>query len=721
MASSWKPSIFSSRSVRPSPAASEAASTPAAPAPAGAAASPGATIAGRPPVGTTPGAAGGARPAAPRRGPLPSLAELGAFDGVASAPSAKRSGRLTPEDLKRLAVPPPERAKPPPSGKPTEPLARPREGRSWHADTPFETVQTPEGVLLKKEAEARAQAQAQAQAAPPAEAGAARKTVPAVNVAWADLNAAVEAGWIRPEAAHALWARWLARKPLTRIEDDGAPLPPLPPLPPLAAAPESAPVPAAAQPEVEDRAAGPAPASDAAPMTDPPLAAAQPAPTAERLAEAPEPGAQASASDTDSQQTSESATASDRADESASAAEPRDAGVEPEVVEAERAPPPSPSPDGPSSAPEVLEVEVLEPLEDAKARQAAERAAQPAPVIQVTDVIQALPEKPQKAPQAAPGWMMGQVVLALLAAVVTAVSVGLGHALFGPWGAALAAAFWTVVVWRKTSGFQASGQGLRAVLGAHLVLPLLALTVWQVQEAAGWWPPARPLDLFADAPLDTLTRAAPAMRLDWRWLALSGVPLIAAVVWLMRLRQPVMLGAVTALLWMVTFQAVAGVLQALGLAFHGMTVFMLLLGVLTLLAAFYIDLKSRGAGVADFARWPYLCGAVLLGAGWLSLSVVPGPLVLLRYAGWLVFVVWALSLARPSLVALALAMAGFEAAFVVAKALGSDMAGIALWLAWLVITGLTLVWMLPRAERWAPRWQFWMPRAWREALARPVT
>ena len=38
------------------------------------------------------------------------------------------------------------------------------------------------------------------------------------------------------------------------------------------------------------------------------------------------------------------------------------------------------------------------------------------------------------------------------------------------------------------------------------------------------------------------------MRLDWRWLALSGVPLIAAVVWLMRLRRPVMLGAVTALL-----------------------------------------------------------------------------------------------------------------------------------------------------------------------------
>jgi hypothetical protein len=32
----------------------------------------------------------------------------------------------------------------------------------------------------------------------------ARKTVPAFNVAWADLDAAVQAGWIREEAARAL-------------------------------------------------------------------------------------------------------------------------------------------------------------------------------------------------------------------------------------------------------------------------------------------------------------------------------------------------------------------------------------------------------------------------------------------------------------------------------------------------------------------------------------
>lgn len=365
-------------------------------------------------------------------------------------------------------------------------------------------------------------------------------------------------------------------------------------------------------------------------------------------------------------------------------------------------------------------MEVLEPLEESNARRAAEKAAQPAPVIQVTDVIQALPEKGPQAPAAAPGWVVGQCLIALLAAVLTAVSVGLGHVLFGPGGAALAALFWTVAVWRKTSSFQASGQSVRALLGAHLVLPLLALTVWQVQELAGWWPAARPMDLFADAPLDTLARAAPGLQLDWRWLALAGIPLVAAVIWLIRLRRPLMLGAVTALLWVVTFQAVAGVLQALGLAFHGMTVFMLLLGGLTLLGGMYIDLKSRAAGVADFARWPYWCGAVLLGVGWLSLSVVPGPLVALRYAGWLLFLALSLSLARPSLVALAVALAGVELAITLARMLGSDLIGVAVWLAWLGLTAGLLVWMLPRARAWARRWQFWMPRAWREALARPA-
>jgi hypothetical protein len=371
----------------------------------------------------------------------------------------------------------------------------------------------------------------------------------------------------------------------------------------------------------------------------------------------------------------------------------------------------------PPEQPEVIDVEVLEPLAEAEARRAAERAARPPPIIQVTDVIHAQPQK--AAPLPPPRWVVGQTLIAVLAGAVAAVSAGMGHVLFGPVGACVAALFWTVVVWRKTARFEAEGQGVRALLGAHLVLPLLALAVWQLQEAAGWWPPAKPLDMFADPPLDTLARAAPGLRLDWRWMALAGVPLAAAVYWLIRLRRPAMLAVVITLLWLVTFQAVAGVLQAMGLAFHGMTVFMLLLGGMTLLGGLYIDLKARPAGLADFARWPYLCGAALLGAGWLSLSVVPGPLALARYAAWLFFLVASLSVSRPSLVALALAIAGLEVALAVGAMAGSSLVTGGVWLVWLTLVAGLLVWMLPRAHGWSRRWQFWMPRAWREALAQP--
>jgi hypothetical protein len=443
MASSWKPSIFSSRPARSSPPTAE-------PADAGA----GGDAAGTAPAASGSGTSGAPKPAAPRRGPLPSLAELGAFDGVSPAPAPRRSGRLTQEDLRRLAVPEGARARPVPPGKPEEPLARPKTGRSWHADTPFETVQTAEGVLLRKEAEAKARAQAQADAEaqafaqakertlaaarqaetarraqdldrseqaarragpltplaaqpqppglPPAprglqgprgelqevpdqpsqdqlgasasplgpvaetdggqaEPGAVRKTVPAVNVAWADLHAAVQAGWIRPEAAHALWARWLARKPLTHVEDDGAPLPPLPPLPPQAAAQTPGPVGMAA--DVGDRGAD-APG-------EPPSEAPGDAP-ADVLAATP-PGVPPE--------------------------EPEPWPADEEIAEpakAEEPVRPAPKP------PEAVEVEVLEPLEHAHARRAAERAAQPAPVIQVTDVIEA---RPEKAPPP-PAWAM---------------------------------------------------------------------------------------------------------------------------------------------------------------------------------------------------------------------------------------------------------------------------------------------------------------------------
>lgn len=305
---------------------------------------------------------------------------------------------------------------------------------------------------------------------------------------------------------------------------------------------------------------------------------------------------------------------------------------------------------------------------------------------------------------------------ALLAAVAAALCIGVGSVVFGPWGGGLAALAWSALVWQRTAHWHRERRDAAALWGAHLVLPLLAAALWQFQVALGWWPAARPLDLFADAP--TLAGAAQQpIRLDGRLMGLFLLPLLAAFYWLVRLRQGALLASVMLLLWGVAFQAVAGVLSSLGLAFHGMTTFSLLLGVLTLAAAFYIDLRVRRDRAEDYARWPYLGGALLLGVGWVSLAVLPSWVLLPRYAAWLVFLAWALSLQRVGVVAIALALAGFELAWALARVSGSGLVGIVTWVLWLAAVGGVAAFLMPRREAWSAPLRWWMPARWRAGYA----
>lgn len=468
-------------------------------------------------------------------------------------------------------------------------------------------------------------------------AASAARVVPGVTVGWADLHAAVAAGWIKPEAAHALWARWLARKPLTHIEagpDDPA-------------GPDEMPGPAGTP------AAGEAPPGHA--TVDPP--AREAAPGASR----PAPGADGAR-----------AHATRASDEAAAAAE------------------------------------VLEPLPLPQARRASERASTNRRV-EVVDVIEVPSLTPAGSRVDAP--MALHFFTALLAACLAALCVGAGSVLFGPWGAAAAALGWALLVWHRTARLHRQGREAAALWGAHLVLPLLAAALWQAQVALGWWPLDRPLDLFADLPVAAVPPSQ--ARLDGRLLALCLLPLVASLYWLVRLRQAALLAVVTLLLWGVAFQAVAGVLQSLGLAFHGMSTFALLLGGLTLAAALYIDLRVRRERAPDFARWPYLGGALLLGIGWVSLAVLPSWVLLPRYAAWLVFVVWALSLQRVGVVAIALALAGFELAWGLARVSGSGLTGIVAWVLCLAAVGGISAFLLPRRQAWSEALRWWMPVRWR--------
>jgi len=682
-----------------------------------------------------------AGPAGRRRaGRLPSLAELGAFDLPQPAPPRPRlSGRLTEEDLRGL----PSRDAPVPSpwlAAPT-PLSRPGASVSASAsreDTPAPSTsaearpfvwpplkdkgpsvapppQSVPGRGVRSEvassladrstpttgAAAAAAVNPSAGAAPraaptpaqpardvedprrvpdaPAGQDAAGRTVPAVNVRWADLHAAVAAGWMTPAAAHSLWARWLARKSLMHVEADAADLAAL-----------------------EEEAAG----MDPAPAASKPASQA-PLPSDDAMPDGPRPAPAAPAAP------GKAAGSPDIVEVDAGAAGPAAQGPP-----ASAPPPGASTADAPHRAPDPPEPEVLEPasasVSDADARRAAHWAFH-GPRVEVVDVIEVPSLSPRERVTSAS--IAAQYALALALAVAAAVCVGLGSTLFGPWGAALAAASWTTWVWVRTGRAHRRGAALQAQIGAHLVLPLVAVTVWQVQIATGAWPAVAPMDLFADVPLGGAVPDT-AQRLDWRWLSLAVCPLLAALYWLIRLRRPALLVAVTLLLWAVAFQAVAGVLGALGLAFHGMSTFMLLMGLLTLVAAQSIDLRSRRAGLADFAQWPYLTGAMLLGLGWVSLSVLPGWVLLPRYLGWTLFVLWALSVRRVALVGIALALAGFELAWGLGRWAGSDLVSLGLWALGLGASTVAVVYLTARTERWSAPLRVWMPSGWRVVYAR---
>lgn len=625
---------------------------------------------------------------------MPSLAELGAFDlPDPSSQSPRRSGRLTDEDLRGLPARdagdgrrdarPSETASAAPrahdaaAGRMVKPVSwpglKPRPGTApadaaatdarprsdagpagagsgpVRADTASPAPAGVSGVSGAAGGAEGATRPPEAAARSAAAAAAPARKVPAVTVGWADLQAAVAAGWMTRDAAHALWARWLARKPLSHIDaDEGEPV--------------QAPRP---------------PGGDA-----PPGRAA--APDAGGLPSQPEAGPQGG-----------------RARAGGSSGSAR---VQPEAAQAR----PGPGRQDAGAAPPAPATEVLEPLHKERARVAGR--GDPRPRIEVVDVI----EVPSPAPpeRGAPSGGAVAMALALLAATASAVGMAVGATLFGPWFAVAAGLLGSALAWRSTSGAHRRGQTTAAVLGVHLLLPLLAATAWQAQAAAGWWPAQRPLDLFAAAPAAT-PAAAPQPGIDWRWLVLTSVPLMAAVYWLGRLRQPVLLASVTVLLWSAAYLTVGSVLQSLGLGAHGMSTFTVLLGGLTLAAALYIDLRVRRERGPDFARWPYLAGAALLGVGWVSMAAAAAWVLLPRYLGWTVFLLWALSLQRLGMVAVALALAGFELAWGASRLLGSDLAGLIVGLLALVAIGAGLISWRSRLEAWSGPLRAWMPAAWR--------
>lgn len=190
-------------------------------------------------------------------------------------------------------------------------------------------------------------------------------------------------------------------------------------------------------------------------------------------------------------------------------------------------------------------------------------------------------------------------------------------------------------VWAAAK-LESKGFGIPAGIFATLAIALAPLAVFALQHVLGFW---------ADGPRAERYRDFHRY-IDWRWLVMELSTLAAGVALLQRYRYPFLVMPIAVTLWYMGMDIVpALVLQAgggdawfSGAAWELRKAISLAFGLIMLLVAFFVDLRSRHS--KDYAFWLYLfglltfCGALsMMGSGKLA-----GKLVYLAIHFVLVFI-----------------------------------------------------------------------------------
>ena len=149
---------------------------------------------------------------------------------------------------------------------------------------------------------------------------------------------------------------------------------------------------------------------------------------------------------------------------------------------------------------------------------------------------------------------------------------------------------------------------------ATLVIVMAPLAAWCLQNLAGLWPDGSTLHTFSDY----------HNYIDWRWLTLEATTLIVAASMMLRHRHPFMVMPIAVTIWYISMDAVSWLVHLHqddlydGSSWALYRNASLVFGLLTCLAAIWIDLRTRMAGSRqDFAFWLYVFGVMMF---WSSMS-----------------------------------------------------------------------------------------------------
>lgn len=181
----------------------------------------------------------------------------------------------------------------------------------------------------------------------------------------------------------------------------------------------------------------------------------------------------------------------------------------------------------------------------------------------------------------------------------------LGWERFGGWGLFfIALAYAGAGLWLTEFFLNRSRLPIPAGITATFVVVLTPLAVYGLQAALGWWAEGK---VFRE--YHTL--------IDWRWMFMEFATLASGVVMLWRYRLPFLVMPIAVTLWYMSMDLAPFLSGDADLSWELRKFVSLWFGLLTMLLAFWVDIRSRHD--KDYAFWLYLFGVV---AFWGGLSMM---------------------------------------------------------------------------------------------------
>ncbi|NMG50858.1 DUF2157 domain-containing protein [Azoarcus communis] len=181
----------------------------------------------------------------------------------------------------------------------------------------------------------------------------------------------------------------------------------------------------------------------------------------------------------------------------------------------------------------------------------------------------------------------------------------LGWERFGGWGLfAIAVTYAGAGLWLTEYFLNRRGLPILAGITAAFVVALTPMAVYGLQIALGWWPEGAVFRSYHT-------------RIDWRWLFMEFATLASGAIMLWRYRLPFLVMPVAVTLWYMSMDLTPFLAGDAGMVWELRKLVSLWFGLLMVLLAFWVDIRTRSA--KDYAFWLYLFGAT---AFWGGLSMM---------------------------------------------------------------------------------------------------